>query len=43
MERNNFIKNILVSIENSIKNGVFTDVENHILELKDLSTGNEWT
>jgi len=43
IERNNIIDTTLNEIAISISNGIFKDQENTIIELKDLSTGNEWT
>ncbi len=37
-----YIKKIIYTIEQSIQSGIFKDVENATLELKDLSTGAEW-
>lgn len=42
-EKDGVIFRVLQSIESSLENGVFLDVENELVELKDLSTGNEWT
>ena len=38
-----FIKNIILKIERSIKQNVFEDVESAKVELKDLSSGQEWS
>ena len=38
-----YIKSLLFSIEKSIRENVFIDVEQSKIELKDLSTGNDWT
>ena len=43
IERNNIIDTTLNEIAISISNVIFKDQENTIIELKDLSTGNEWT
>ena len=42
MYLNDFIGNILSKIETSINSKIFIDVEKEILELKDLSTGQDW-
>lgn len=40
--KSKLIEDTLAKIENSIQNGNFIDVENTKVELKDLSTGNDW-
>lgn len=40
--KSEFIQNILSDISESIKTDTFIDVENSKIELKDLSSGNEW-
>ncbi len=42
MDNNLEINKILIDINNSIITNVFNDVENHYIELKDLSTGDKW-
>jgi len=39
----NIVQVALDKIERCLKNSVFENVESEIIELKDLSTGNEWT
>jgi ATP-dependent DNA helicase RecG len=39
----NLLDNIISGIETTLSGGEFFDNENSIVELKDLSTGNEWT
>lgn len=36
------VKDVISGIETSIKNDVFLDYENQLIELKDLSSGQEW-
>ena len=38
----NLIDDIISKIEKTLNTGLFEDYENSIVELKDLSTGNEW-
>jgi predicted HTH transcriptional regulator len=38
-----FISDTILSIEQSVRSGVFLDVERSGIELKDLSTGGDWT
>ena len=40
---NDFLRDKLYTIDKSLKIGIFEDVEDEKLELKDLSTGSEWT
>ncbi|MEM6316575.1 MAG: RNA-binding domain-containing protein [Bacteroidota bacterium] len=37
------IKEVILKIEKSITNNIFIDVEKTKIELKDLSSGKEWT
>lgn len=37
-----YIKSLLFSIEKSVRENIFIDVEQSKIELKDLSTGNDW-
>ena len=40
--KSEYITEILLKIEKSIREGIFYDVEDSKIELKDLSTGNDW-
>ena len=42
-DNKNLLDNIISGIETTLSGGQFFDNENSIVELKDLSTGNEWT
>jgi ATP-dependent DNA helicase RecG len=42
-ENNDLLDKIISDIEITLASGQFVDYENSIIELKDLSTGNEWT
>ena len=42
-DKNDLLNKILLGIETTLLSGQFQDVECPIVELKDLSSGNEWT
>jgi predicted HTH transcriptional regulator len=42
-EKTDLINKIILEIKNALSSGETPDIENHIVELKDLSTGQEWT
>lgn len=42
-DKNDFLNTVLSEIETTLSGGQFTDSEYAIVELKDLSTGSEWT
>jgi len=42
-DKNELLNKTILGIETTISNGQFQDYENHIVELKDLSSGSEWT
>lgn len=42
-EKNDLLNTIILGIETILSSGQFQDNENSFVELKDLSTGNEWT
>ena len=42
-DNNDFLDGIITSIETTLTSGQFHDIENPIVELKDLSSGSEWT
>ncbi len=42
-EKNDLLNRIILGIETTLSSGQFQDNEDTIVELKDLSTGNEWT
>ncbi len=42
-DKNDFLNRIISNIEITLTSGHFQDYEDSIVELKDLSTGNEWT
>ena len=42
-EKNDLLNTVILGIEATLSSGQFQDNENSFVELKDLSTGNEWT
>jgi predicted HTH transcriptional regulator len=42
-EKTDLINKIILEVKTALSSGETPDIENHIVELKDLSTGQEWT
>jgi hypothetical protein len=41
--KNDLLDSIIFGIETTLSSGQFQDIEDPFVELKDLSSGNEWT